>query len=66
MQPFNPDEHYRPTDPAVTKYWATNTLANMRATGRGPAYIKLGNRILYSGRDLNSYLEACRVEPTAA
>ena len=66
MQPFDESLYYRPNDPAVTQFWQSGTLANMRAAGRGPAYIKLGGRILYSGRDLNQYLTACRVEPSAA
>ena len=42
MQPFDPNEYYRPTDPAVAKFWSANTLANRRVRGDGPAYIKLG------------------------
>ena len=66
MRPFDDDEHYRPTDPAVARFWAAKTLANLRTARRGPAYIKLGGRVLYSGRDLNRYIEHCRVEPAAA
>lgn len=40
------------------------TLAVWRHEGRGPPYLRVGNRILYSGADLNAFLDACRVEPT--
>ena len=66
MRPFEDETFYRPTDPAVAQFWAAKTLANMRLDGRGPSYLKLGGRVLYSGHDLNSYLEGCRVEPAAA
>ena len=66
MQPFDDSLYYRPDDPALAPFWAPGTLANMRAAGRGPAYIKLGGRILYEGAGLNAYLESCRVDPAAA
>ena len=66
MQPFDDETYYRPGDPALTRFWATKTLANMRTAGRGPTYHKIGGRVLYAGRDLNQHLAACRVEPAAA
>ena len=66
MRPFDSETYYRPTDPAVARFWAVKTLANMRATGRGPAFVKVGGKVLYHGADLNSYVEACRVEPATA
>ena len=66
MRPFTDETYYRPDDPAVARFWATKTLANMRAAKRGPAYVKLGGRILYEGAVLNAYLASCRVDPAAA
>lgn len=39
------------------------TLAKWRCAGTGPAFIRIGGRILYKQADLDAYLEACRVEP---
>jgi hypothetical protein len=37
---------------------STNTLRNWRAQGRGPGYVKLGERILYRMRDIEEYENA--------
>ena len=42
---------------------APQTLINMRATGRGPAYVKIGGRVRYRLKDLEEYLEARKVVP---
>ncbi len=40
------------------------TLANFRASGTGPAYIRLGRKsIRYCRSDLDAYLAASRVAP---
>lgn len=38
------------------------TLENWRALGRGPAYLKLGSRVLYPQQELDDYVSAhlCR------
>lgn len=41
------------------------TLAKWRCAGTGPAFIRIGGRILYKQADLDAYLEARRVEPTS-
>lgn len=41
-----------------------STLNAMRCEGRGPRYVRLGNRIFYRRADLDAYLEACTVETT--
>lgn len=41
-------------------------LAQWRHRGFGPAYIKIGRKVLYCGVDLNSWIEVQRVEPSAA
>jgi len=39
------------------------TLRNWRHQRRGPAYLKLGRRVLYREHDLNDYMEKNRVDP---
>ena len=39
-------------------------LAQWRHKGIGPAYYKLGRKIIYRGEDLNTWAEAQRFEPT--
>ncbi|WP_348540494.1 helix-turn-helix domain-containing protein [Shimia sp. R9_3] len=38
-------------------------LAQWRHKGQGPAYYKLGRKIIYRGSDLNTWIEANRVDP---
>lgn len=40
------------------------TLAKLRVTGGGPAYIKAGRKVLYCKRDLIGWLDARRVRST--
>ena len=40
-------------------------LAKWRHYGRGPAFLKLGTRVVYRGADLNEWLDNQRVEPRA-
>jgi hypothetical protein len=40
------------------------TLRNMRSQAKGPAYYRVGKRIVYRRADLNAFLSSCRVEPT--
>lgn len=39
-------------------------LAQWRHKGIGPAYYRLGRKIIYRGVDLNEWAEASRVDPT--
>lgn len=41
---------------------SASALNKMRGEGRGPRYMRLGNRIFYRRADLDAYLEACTVE----
>lgn len=43
----------------------SGTLAKWRCAGTGPAFIRIGGRILYKEADLDAYLEARRIEPGA-
>lgn len=38
-------------------------LAQWRHKGMGPAFYRLGRKIVYRGADLNAWAEANRVEP---
>ncbi|MGD9976227.1 MAG: helix-turn-helix transcriptional regulator [Desulfatirhabdiaceae bacterium] len=40
-----------------------NTLAIWRILGRGPAYHKVGRRIVYFDRDIDAWLSSCRIDP---
>lgn len=39
-------------------------LAQWRHKGIGPAFYRLGRKIIYRGPDLNAWAEAHRVDPT--
>jgi len=39
------------------------TLRNWRHLRKGPAYLKLGRRVLYTEHDLKDYMEKKRVDP---
>lgn len=38
-------------------------LAQWRHKGKGPAFYKLGRKIIYRGADLNAWAEANRIDP---
>lgn len=40
-------------------------LAQWRHKGVGPAFYRMGRKIIYSGSDLNTWAEVQRVEPSA-
>lgn len=42
---------------------STRTLQEWRSTGRGPAYLKIGNQIRYHRGKLSSWIEAHEVQP---
>ncbi len=44
---------------------APQTLRNMRHYGKGPAYCKLGARVVYKVGDLELYLAKRRIDPEA-
>ena len=62
---FDNDRYYQPGDAALSIIASRGTLATWRWQSRGPRYIKFGHRILYFGADLNAWLDARVVEPTA-
>ncbi len=64
MERFAPDRYYRPTDPELAVIATPGTLCQWRHQSRGPRYCKLGNRVLYLGRDLNEWLDSHMIDPT--
>ena len=61
---FEDDKLYLANDAALRPLGSYMTLAHWRNEGRGPAYIKLGRRVAYSGRTLNEWLRSRTVQPT--
>jgi len=41
------------------------TLRNWRCQSRGPAYSKIGRRVIYAVQDLENYREKNRIDPEA-
>ncbi|WP_432734823.1 helix-turn-helix transcriptional regulator [Maridesulfovibrio sp. FT414] len=39
------------------------TLEVWRCLGKGPRYIKIGRRVGYDPKDLDAYVESCKVIP---
>ena len=63
---FDPDRLYRTTDSELAVIASPGVLAQWRHRGAAPPYVKLSNRVLYRGCDLNRWLEERTVKPTAA
>ena len=61
---FDNDRLYPANDPAVLALAPYSTMAHWRCEGRGPAFIKIGSRVAYSGKALNEWLVARTVNPT--
>ena len=62
---FEQNRNYLPGDPELDLIGDRAKLAQWRHKGMGPAYYKLGRKIIYRGVDLNAWADANRVEPTA-
>ena len=58
---FDPNKLYLNSDKALDAIAGIHTRNHWRVVGAGPAYIKLGQRVAYSGADLNDWLRARRV-----
>ena len=59
---FDENKLYLANDPALRPLGSYMTLAHWRSEGRGPAFIRLGRRVAYSGRALNEWLRLRTVE----
>ncbi len=60
---FEQDRTYVLGDPELDIIGDREKLAQWRHRGVGPAYYKLGRKIIYRGSDLNAWVEASRVDP---
>ncbi|MEL6510659.1 MAG: helix-turn-helix domain-containing protein [Pseudomonadota bacterium] len=60
---FDPNRTYVLGDPELELLGSRDRLAQWRHKGSGPAYYKLGRKILYHGVDLNAWVESKRTEP---
>lgn len=62
---FDDDRSYLLGDDELLLLGDREKLAQWRHKGRGPAFYRLGRKIVYRGSDLNAWAEAHRVEPSA-
>jgi hypothetical protein len=60
---FENDRNYVLGDPELDLFGPREKLAQWRHKNTGPAYYKIGRKVVYRGSDLNDWLEANRVEP---
>lgn len=62
---FENDRHYVLGDAELDVIGHRHKLAQWRHKGLGPAYYKLGRKVIYHGSDLNAWAEAQKVKPSA-
>lgn len=62
---FEEDRNYVLGDRDLEIIGDREKLAQWRHKKTGPAYYKLGRKVIYKGSDLNAWVEASRVEPFA-
>ena len=62
---FEQNRTYVLGDPDLDVIGDREKLAQWRHKGNGPAYYKLGRKIIYRGADLNSWAESCKVKPAS-
>ena len=60
---FDESKLYLIDDPALKPLGTYSTLAHWRSEGRGPAFVKLGARVAYAGKDLNRWISSRTVRP---
>ena len=63
---FDDGQIYRSHKVAEQTGFADQTLAKWRCLGSGPAYIKIGGRIFYSGSALNHWISSAERGGTPA
>ena len=59
---FEQNRNYVLGDPGLEVIGNREKLAQWRHKGIGPAFYRLGRKIVYRGADLNAWAEAQRVE----
>jgi hypothetical protein len=60
---FDTDRNYLLGDAELDLIGDRDKLAQWRHRGAGPAYYRLGRKIIYRGADLNAWAEGNRVDP---
>ena len=60
---FDQTRAYQLCDPELELIGDRDKLAQWRHKGMGPAFYRLGRKIIYRGSDLNARAEASRVDP---
>jgi hypothetical protein len=60
---FDDNRNYLLGDPELEFVGDRDKLAQWRHKGLGPAYYKLGRKVVYRGCDLNAWAEANRFDP---
>ena len=60
---FEQNRNFVLGDPELDLIGDRAKLAQWRHRGIGPAYYRLGRKIVYRGEDLNAWAEANRVDP---
>ena len=63
---FDPEKLYPNTDTALDVIAPKSTRDHWRCEGKGPPYLKFGQRIMYRGADLLEWIDGQRVVPQAA
>ncbi|WP_298975076.1 MerR family transcriptional regulator [uncultured Roseobacter sp.] len=61
---FEQNRNYVLGDEELNLIGDRDKLAQWRHKGMGPAFYKLGRKIIYRGADLNTWAEASRVDPS--
>ena len=59
---FEDERNYTLDDPELSVIGDREKLGQWRHKGYGPAYFKLGRKIIYSGKDLNAWAFQNRVD----
>ena len=62
-QMFDDDRTYVLGDPELEFLGSKQKLYKWRYQKFGPAWIKIGRKVLYAGSDLNSWLASRRIDP---
>jgi hypothetical protein len=61
---FETDRNYVLGDPELDIIGDRDKLAQWRHKMKGPAFYKLGRKVIYRGSDLNAWAEANRIDPS--
>ena len=62
-QMFDDDRTYVLGDPELEFLGSKQKLCKWRYQKYGPAWIKIGRKIIYAGSDLNAWIESNRTDP---